>query len=131
MRTVVRSISSALLLAASAAGTSPAIHPSLSALCPKATPGEIVVCGDRDPPPSQYRIPTELPRPPEFGTRESDSVSRERNALLDYDSGGAGSCSPSGAAGVYGCQFRQFKRQVEQRAHARDPRGHLYDDPRK
>ena len=72
-----------------------AVPPSLSALCPEAKPGEIVVCADLDPPKSPYRLPLEMP--PERGSKDSISVSSERNALFDFDAGGIGSC-PAGPA---------------------------------
>ena len=117
---VARSISSLLVLAAAPVST--------SALCPKAAPGEIVVCADLDPPPSRYRLPGPPP-PPEFGSRVSVSVNRERAALFDHDAGGNGLCSNVGPGGAYGCAFKEHKRQVEQRSGARDRRGYLYDTP--
>ncbi len=101
--------------------------PGLSALCPKARPGEIVVCADQDPPRSIYRLPPNLP--PVEGSKESISVSSERNRLFDYDGGGTGSCSTSGAGGASGCLFNRHKRGFDQRAGAKDPRGNLYDVP--
>ncbi|MFZ4690185.1 MAG: hypothetical protein ACOYLS_13180 [Polymorphobacter sp.] len=102
------------------------IPPKLSALCPKAAPGEIVVCADLEPPKSPYRLPLRMP--PERGSKNSISVSRERNALFDYDAGGAGSCSASGLAGIYGCGFKAHKAWVEQRAGARSGGGRIYDE---
>ncbi len=93
MRTAARCICS-LLMAGPAFGQIP---PSLSALCPKAVPGEIVVCADADPPKSRYRLPVPVAR--DRGDPNTVSVSRERNALFDHDSGGIGSCGASGAAG--------------------------------
>ncbi len=123
MHTVARSIFSALVLATTAA----AIHPSLSALCPKPKPGEITICADGEPPRSPYRLPEDPNREPEVGSPESISVSRERNGLFDYDAGGIGSCSTSGSAGQSGCGFLRHKRWVEQRGMARDPRGPAFD----
>ena len=120
MRTAALCISS--LLAAPAAAQIP---PILSALCPKPLPGEIVVCADLEPPKSPYRLP--LPVPLVEGSRETISPSRERNALFDYDFGGIGSCSTTGAGGGTGCHHRNHMHGVEQRAKARDPRGHLFD----
>jgi hypothetical protein len=102
-----------------------AIPPALSALCPKAKPGEIIVCADPDPPKSPYRLPIELP--PERGSKNSISVSRERNALIEPDAGGIGSCSTAGAAGMSGCGLQAHKRWVEQRAGARSGAGRIYD----
>ncbi len=101
------------------------VPPSLSALCPKAKPGEILVCADADPLRSPYRLP--LPSVPDPDDPRNASVSRERNGLFDYDGGGIGSCSASGAGGQSGCGFQRHKRWVEQRAGARDPRGRLWD----
>lgn len=115
-----------ILLLAGPAAAEP-IPPILSALCPKAKPGEIVVCADKDPPKSPFRLP--LPTPPDRGSRNSVSVSRERNALFDYDSGSIGSCSTVGAAGSYFCGFRAHKQWVEQRAGARSGGGYLFDEP--
>ncbi len=111
------------------AGDTLPIPPKLSALCPKAKPGEIVVCADGDPPKSPYRLP--LPNEPDPGDPHNVSVSRERNGLFDYDAGGNGSCSASGAGGQSGCGFQRHKRWVEQRAGANDPRGRLWDAPPK
>jgi hypothetical protein len=106
-----------------------AIPPSLSALCPKAQPGEIIVCADLEPPKSPYRVPLELP--PERGSKNSISVSRERNALFDFDAGGIGSCGTAGAAGMSGCGLQGHNRWVEQRANAKSGAGRLYDRDRK
>ncbi len=103
--------------------------PSLSALCPKPKDGEITVCADKDPPRSQYRIPAEIPRHEEYGTRASDSVSRERNALFDYDSGGGQSCDHTRAGGDTGCALKQFNDILHQRAGAKNRHGWNYDDP--
>ena len=107
--------------------TLPAAAPvSLSALCPKAHGDEIVVCADPEPHQSPYRAPLR-DGPPEAGTKAAMSVSRERNALFDYDAGGSGLCSNVGAGGMYGCAFKSFKAGVEQRANASDYRGRIYD----
>ena len=102
-----------------------AVPPSLSALCPKPVPGEITVCANSEPRKSPYRLPLSLP--PERGSKNSISVSRERNALFDYDSGGAGSCSAAGLAGSYGCGGRAHMNWVEQRAGARSGAGKISD----
>jgi hypothetical protein len=102
-----------------------ATPPSLSALCPRPLPGEIMVCSDAEPHKSPYRVPFSLP--PERGSKNGISVSRERNALFDYDSGGAGSCSAAGLAGSYGCGGRAHMNWVEQRAGARSGAGRIYD----
>jgi hypothetical protein len=102
-----------------------AIPPSLSALCPKAQPGEIIVCADAEPPKSPYRLPLELP--PERGSRHSISVGRERNALIEPDAGGIGSCGTAGAGGMSGCGLQAHKRWIEQRAGAKSGAGRVYD----
>lgn len=129
MRTAAPYIFSALLLAVpvEAEIPPPTIPPSLSALCPKAAPGEIVVCADLDPPKSRYRLP--LPTEPDRGDRNTISVSRERNGLFDHDSGSIGSCGTVGAAGSYFCGFREHKRWVEQRAGAPAGGGWLFSKP--
>jgi hypothetical protein len=118
------SIFSALL---AAAALPPGIPPSLSGLCPKSLPGEIVVCADLDPPKSRYRLP--LPTEPDRGDPNTTSVSRERNGLFDYDSGSIGSCGTVGAAGSYFCGFQKHKSWVEQRAGAPAGGGWLFSDP--
>ncbi len=120
MRTAALCISS--LIAAPAPAQ---VSPQLSALCPKPKPGEIVVCADQEPPKSPYRLP--LPVPLEEGSRETISPSRERNALLDYDIGGTGSCSTVGAGGWTGCSYREHRHAAEQRAMSKDGRGHLFE----
>ena len=102
------------------------IPPSLSALCPKAVPGEIVVCADPDPPKSRYRLPLPIER--DRGDPNSISVSRERNALFDHDAGGIGSCGTASAAGNFGCGAQKHKRWVEQRAGAPAGGGWLFGD---
>ena len=118
-------IAAAVGLALLAADTA-TIPPILSAICPKAGPGEIVVCADAEPPKSPYRLP--LPVAIDRGSRNAVSVSRERNALFDHDDGML-SCSPSGASGAAGCGFKRHKAWVEQRAGARSGGGRIYDIP--
>ena len=124
MRTAARFICSLMLAAPVAAQ----VLPSLSALCPKPLPGEIVVCADldSDPPKSRYRLP--LPVVRDRGNPDTVSVSRERNALFDHDSGGIGSCGTAGAAGNFGCGALQHKRWAEQRAGAPAGGGWLFSD---
>jgi hypothetical protein len=119
MHTAARCICSLLLLAAG-------IPPSLSGLCPKAAPGEIVVCADPEPLKSPYRLP--LPTLRDRGDPNNVSVSRERNALFDHDAGGIGSCGTAGAAGNFGCGALQHKRWVEQRAGAKAGGGWLFEE---
>jgi len=117
----------ALLLAGQAASGTAALLPrGWSALCPpKTRPDEIVVCTNRDPPPSPYRAPIALPRP--FGARGTASVSAERNRLLGPDTSSIGSCSAVGPSGAFGCRYQSFKDNVNQAAGSRDPRGRVYE----
>jgi hypothetical protein len=124
--TAARCIFSALLFAAPVAAQIP---PILSGLCPKAAPGEIIVCADPEPPKSPYRLPLPVERDP--GDPNNTSVSRERNGLFDYDGGGIGSCGTAGAAAGFGCRQLEHKRRVEQRANAPDGRGWLFNAPPK
>jgi len=104
------------------------LPPGWSALCPPRTrPDEIVVCANRDPPPSPYRAPIAIPR--EFGTRGTASVSAERNRLLGPDAGTVGTCSGIGPSGPFGCRFQEFKNNVNQAAGSRDTRGRVYERP--
>jgi len=99
---------------------------SLSALCPKPKPGEILVCADGELAPSPYRAP--IKPGPEVGDKTSISVSRERNALVELGmDGGGGSCSTAGAMGMYGCQFQEHRRWVEQSANSKDKRGRIFE----
>jgi hypothetical protein len=105
----------------------PVPPPSLSALCPKARPGEFVVCAEVDPPKSRYRLPLPMERDP--GDPRNTSVSAERNGLFDHDSGGIGSCFAANNAAGSGCSALKHRRWTEQRANAKDPRGRLWDRP--
>ena len=58
-------------------------------------------------------------------TQGDEIVSRERNGLFDYDNGGIGTCSTTGAGGASGCSYREHMRNVNQRANARDRRGRV------
>ena len=78
---------------------------------------DIVVCGRRDAPRSPYRIP---PPPDRFDpASDVDSVSRERNGMLDYGDTGIHSCSTVGPGGYTGCTFKAWKRDREQFGHER------------
>lgn len=117
-------IAAALLLAAD--GMAALLPRGWSAVCPQRKAGEeIVVCTNRDPLPSPYRAPIDLPR--SLGERGTASVSAERNALLGPDTGTIGTCSTWGAGGAFGCNFRSFKNNVNQAAGSRDPRGRVYE----
>jgi hypothetical protein len=88
---------------------------SAATACPKpASSGEITVCGHHDQDPLRFRLP---PTPDNgfdlFGPVES--VSRERNRLLDYNGDMTrGSCSPSGASGMTGCMIKKWREMDEQ-----------------
>ena len=114
-------------LIAAATGTAAMLPPGWSGLCPpKTQPDEIVVCANRDPPPSPYRAPLTGPR--RFGERGTASPSAERNGLLGPDVGTAGTCSGTwGPGGPFGCGFKEFKEHVNQAAGSRDPRGRLFE----
>jgi hypothetical protein len=87
--------------------------PRITPDCRKPDPNEIVVCGSRDER-SPYRLPP--PPPPVFDWRGSaPSVSRERNGLFDVGETGIGSCSNVGPGGPFGCTFKQWKHQEQQR----------------
>ncbi|WP_439545322.1 hypothetical protein [Sandarakinorhabdus sp.] len=117
-------VAAALLLAAD--GTAALLPRGWSALCPpKTRSDEIVVCTNRDPPPSPYRAPIAIPR--EFGDRGTASVSAERNRLLGPDAGFVGTCSGIGPSGPFGCKYKEFKNNVNQAAGSRDTRGRVYD----
>ena len=87
------------------------ILPSLDRSCEE--PGEeIIVCGRREEKRSPYRIP---PPPDRFDpATEVDSVSRERNGMLDYGDSGIHSCSTVGPGGYTGCTFKSWKADREQ-----------------
>ena len=92
--------------------------------CPKQrTPDEIVVCGESG---ENRRYRTESGHVPEYGTRASQNTSRERNALLDYDAGGTGTCSTVGAWGAWGCFNKDIKAEQQQRAGSEIKGGILY-----
>jgi len=113
----------ALIMAAG--GTAAMMPPGWSVTCPpRSKPDEIVVCANRDPPPSPWRAP--LPVLRRFGERGTASPSAERNRLLGPDVGTIGTCSTWGAGGIFGCNFQQFKDNVNQAAGSRDPRGRVY-----
>jgi hypothetical protein len=72
---------------------------------------DIVVCGRGDD--AQYRLPT----PDGFDPRGLvDSVSRERNRLMDVGASGIQSCSTVGSGGWTGCDVRRWRQAHEQRA---------------
>jgi hypothetical protein len=82
--------------------------------CPKAAPGEIIVCSRDRGVAEGYRLPKIADR---FDYRgEKDSVSRERHRLMEGGEAGAGSCSTVGAGGWTGCLLRQWQRGDQQRA---------------
>lgn len=83
---------------------------------------EIVVCARREEKRSPYRIPEPPDRFDPGGTVES--VSRERNGLLDHGDVGIGSCSTVGPGGSTGCMLRQWKKDDQQWADHRPSLAH-------
>ena len=85
--------------------------PVITPKCPVGTgDDEAVVCGRLE------RSPYRLPPPREgFDPRGSvDSVSRERNRLLDVGAAGIHSCSTVGPGGSTGCDLIRWKEAHEQ-----------------
>jgi hypothetical protein len=98
------------------------ILPRVVPVCPRAPKGgEIVVCGSKER--SPYRVPLMDDSFDWRGTVES--VSRERNGLLEGGESGIGSCSPSGPGGASGCFARGIKQSLEQRAGSKRSGGGL------
>jgi hypothetical protein len=107
-------------LAGAAAAAQPAAGPTLA---PRILPPscreaqargeEIVVCGERDF--ERYRVPAPLRQNGFDKNGPVDSVSRERNGLLDHGASGIGSCSTSGIAGWTGCFHNWVRRGREQK----------------
>jgi hypothetical protein len=85
-------------------------EPALPCTAP-AEPQEIVVCGRGDD--ARYRLPS----PGGFDPRGLvDSVSRERNRLLEVGAAGIHSCSTVGPGGWTGCDLRRWREAHQQRA---------------
>jgi hypothetical protein len=81
--------------------------------CERSRGNEIVVCGRREEPRSRYRLPEE----PDRGVEPAgtvDSVSRERNRLMEPGAAGTGSCSPAGSGGWSGCMANDFRHMRDQ-----------------
>ncbi len=94
--------------------------------CAVLVKSEITVCGRSDAGErSRYMSP--LPQDYAAGDPRARSVARERYDLLDYNGGGAVSCSTAGAGGMFGCGYKKHMAGASQRAGAHDPRGPLYD----
>lgn len=74
---------------------------------------DIVVCGKKDRA-SRYLLPLHSKGFDPKG--EMESVSRERNKLLEGGESGIGSCSTVGAGGATGCLQQGWKREYQQRA---------------
>jgi len=93
------------------------IVPALDRPCRQPTGSEadedIVVCGRRQ---EERRSPYRIPAPPDRfdPATDVDSVSRERNGMLDYGDSGIHSCSTVGPGGYTGCTFKQWKADREQ-----------------
>ena len=89
----------------------PPAPPQIVRNCRNNQTGEIVVCGSQR---SPYRLPPPSPRfDPDAGV---NSVSRERNGLLEAGDSGIGSCSTVGPGGSSGCTMQSFRRSREQNA---------------
>ena len=89
----------------------PPSPPKIIPDCRRSGSNEIVVCGRQER--SLYRLPEP---PPGFDPNGGvDSVSRERNALFDVDETGIGSCSSVGPGGYFGCSFKRWKHEEQQR----------------
>ena len=74
--------------------------------------GDIVVCGrDGD---SPFRLPEAMRDPGWDPKGPARSVSRERNRLLEGESGGLGSCTTVGPNGMNGCHAKGVWRKREQ-----------------
>lgn len=72
---------------------------------------EIIVCARRKGE-SPYRLPI---RESGFDPNGNiESVSRERNRLLEMQSGGTGSCSAAGIGGFTGCMIQKWKKAHQQ-----------------
>ena len=78
--------------------------------CPTSTGDEITVCA-RLPNNDRYRIPKELRGDP--NAPQNQAWANRAQALETVSVGGIQSCSPSGAAGAYGC-FQQLARQAKE-----------------
>jgi len=104
-----------VLAAGAAAPTPTPLARALESVgCPRGAEGEIIVCrrGDAR---QRYRIPETL-RSNGFDVRGSvDSVSRERNRLIDAGAAGEMSCSTVGTNGHAGCQIREFRAWRQQK----------------
>ena len=106
----------ALLLLAMAAQAEPnstaLTAPRIVPRCDTNGAGEdIVVCGQRERN-EQFRLPL---RPNGFDKKGPvDSVSRERNGLIEEGDFGVGSCSTTGPGGASGCFAKSVKRRCEQ-----------------
>ena len=89
----------------------PPAPPKIIPDCRRSGSGEIVVCGRKE------RSPYRLPEPPPGFDPDGgvDSVSRERNALFDVGETGIGSCSNVGPGGSFGCTFKRWKHEEQQR----------------
>ena len=104
------------LVGAAPAQDVPTAGSRVTAQCPKTPLGEeLIVCGRRE------RSPYRLPEPPEgFDPKGPvDSVSRERNRLLDLGATGIHSCSTVGPGGWTGCDLIRWKGAQEQWAVSR------------
>ena len=108
----------ASLLAFQAAAAPPPahelVHPRIVRDCARErAEGRIVVCGsDGD---SPFRLPEAVRDPGWNPNGPVPSASRERNKLLEGDSGGLGSCTTVGPNGMNGCHNKGEWRRREQK----------------
>jgi hypothetical protein len=109
----------ALLLALATPDIGSAIAAAVNNPCPTAPrAGEIVVCGHtKEQNDRRFRIPREDRGFDPLGS--VDSVSRERNRLIDGDGANTdltrGSCSPVCASGATGCMIKAWREHDQQK----------------
>ncbi len=95
------------------------VLPKIVKDCRKASDrDEITVCGTAER--SPYRLP-EMPR--RFDPNgDMESVSRERHRLFEVGETGIGSCSNVGPGAPFGCTFKLWKEEEQQKqGHDRKP----------
>ena len=102
-----------------AAGFGPAIRDSIDRCRSPAISDAITVCGRRPGDADRYRLPLR-DEDRGFDVRGSvDSVSRERQRLIDGDGASQdltrGSCSTAGASGWTGCQIKTWREHDQQK----------------
>lgn len=98
--------------AATALATLDALLAPPSACAASGLGGDIIVCARRRTDPERYRLPLRADGFDPDGSLES--VSRERNGLMEGGGSGAGSCSAAGAGGWTGCFIAQVRHSQQQ-----------------